>query len=296
MSSYKARIILKHVKDTLSTFKGKRPMIVGMQGPQGSGKTTVTERVKQDLLKEGRRIAVFSLDDLYKTHEDMLKLAHDNPSNALLQGRGQPGTHDMDLGRRLLSQLRNSADGTKVSLPVYDKSLFQGQGERSEETIEVEMPLEVVIFEGWCMGFYPLSEVELQRRIHDCNKVRGEEEVWQDEAVQPYFASHSVKSLFQINNSLRSYLDWYDYIDAFIQLKPDNLQNVFAWRLQAEHAMKDAGKDGMSDVQVHDFVARYMPGYELFGEGVTKNDTPWSGYGLQITLDAHRDVVNVARF
>jgi pantothenate kinase-related protein Tda10 len=37
-------------------------MIVGMQGPQGSGKTTTTDKVKEVLQANGTRIAVFSLD------------------------------------------------------------------------------------------------------------------------------------------------------------------------------------------------------------------------------------------
>jgi D-glycerate 3-kinase len=186
----------------------------------------------------------------------MLELAHDNPRNDLLQGRGQPGTHDMALGRRLLALLKTSPDGTTVDLPVYDKSRYQGQGDRSSNTVRIKMPLDVVIFEGWCMGFFPLTPVELQRRYHDCAKVRGEEEVWRDEGKGPFFASQPLESLLQINRLLGTYLEWYDYLDAFIQFKPDDLHNVFAWRLQAEHAMKQAGKQGMSDEQVHAFVAR----------------------------------------
>jgi hypothetical protein len=41
---------------------------------------------------------------------------------------------------------------------------------------------------------------------------------------------------------------------------------------------------------------RYMPGYELFGQAVTRKDAPWSGKGLQITLNAQREVLNVAKF
>jgi pantothenate kinase-related protein Tda10 len=62
MSTYKARIISKHIRECLTDFKGKRPMLVGMQGPQGSGKTTATESVKKRLQGSGCRVAVFSLD------------------------------------------------------------------------------------------------------------------------------------------------------------------------------------------------------------------------------------------
>ena len=39
---------------------------------------------------------------------------------------------------------------------------------------------------------------------------------------------------------------------------------VYAWRLQAETAMRAAGRPGLSDAQVADFVARFMPAYEAY--------------------------------
>jgi D-glycerate 3-kinase len=38
-----------------------------------------------------------SLDDLYLDHEGLVNIRTNNPSNQLLQARGQPGTHDIDL-------------------------------------------------------------------------------------------------------------------------------------------------------------------------------------------------------
>lgn len=62
MSAYKARLITTHISKCLSTQTGSLPMIVGMQGPQGSGKTTITIEVQKRLEKSGSRVAVFSLD------------------------------------------------------------------------------------------------------------------------------------------------------------------------------------------------------------------------------------------
>lgn len=41
---------------------------------------------------------------------------------------------------------------------------------------------------------------------------------------------------------------------------------------------------------------RYMPGYELFGDGVTRSDAPWSGHGLHLDLDRERNVVAQGTF
>lgn len=106
------------------------------------------------------------------------------------------------------------------------------------------------------MGFYPLSDMDLQRKWHHGPIGREEDAPWNFEAKAYVYRSHHLKSLLQINHYLESFLDWYDYIDAFVQLKPENLDDVYTWRLQAEHAMKATGKDGMTDEQVHQFVAR----------------------------------------
>lgn len=42
------------------------------------------------------------------------------------------------------------------------------------------------------------------------------------------------------------------------------LQWVFKWRLQAEEGMRASGKPGMSDAQIADFVARFMPAYKAY--------------------------------
>lgn len=180
----------------------------------------------------------------------MQKLGRDNADNALLQGRGQPGTHDMALGTSILEALKRSPSETRIALPVYDKSRHNGLGDRSSDTVGVTTPLDVVILEGWCMGFYPVSPHELQRQYEEATS-RGTMS-----ARPAFYAAHPLSSLAQINELLQAYLAWYAHVDAFVQLKPDDLHNVFAWRLQAEHAMKAAGKDGMSDEEVHEFVAR----------------------------------------
>ena len=62
MAGYLARVSTEHIKKCLASYKGKHPMIVGMQGPQGSGKTTACEKVRARLEGEGCKVAVFSLD------------------------------------------------------------------------------------------------------------------------------------------------------------------------------------------------------------------------------------------
>lgn len=75
MSAYKAEAISAHILKQLAGVAQRRagtgtgtgsgriaPLIVGLQGPQGSGKTTVTELVQDRLRQRGTTSAVFSLD------------------------------------------------------------------------------------------------------------------------------------------------------------------------------------------------------------------------------------------
>lgn len=45
-------------------------------------------------------------------------------------------------------------------------------------------------------------------------------------------------------------------------------QWVFKWRLQAEERMRASGKPGMTDAQIADFVARFMPAYKAYLPGL----------------------------
>jgi pantothenate kinase-related protein Tda10 len=57
--------------------------------------------------------------------------------------------------------------------------------------------------------------------------------------------------LAAINEKLRAYeAAWDAFVDAWLVVKVASPQWVYAWRLQAEHAMLASGKPGMSDAQV----------------------------------------------
>ncbi|CAE6452235.1 unnamed protein product [Rhizoctonia solani] len=214
---------------------------------------------------------------------------------ALMKGRGLPGSHDPVLGADILERLSriNTGDDTSISLPVFDKSAYQGFGDRSSETVQVRAPVDVVILEGWCFGFQPLSLAELEKRYSG-----PEAEGGADKSSHRYFKSHSLKSLETINGNLKNYADlWYRRFTHFIQIVPENLYDVFGWRLQQEHAMKlKNGGRGMTDEEVHDFVARYMPGYELFQDTIELQSNPWIGHGLKVVLDKQRAVMRTEQF
>lgn len=244
--------ILKHYEsfkqDRKSRELPQQPMIVGVSGCQGSGKTTLCDTLAH-LLKAAPynlRVVSFSLDDVYLTHQDQVKLSMKYRDNPLYQQRGQAGSHDLALASQTLQSLLNTKNqGDTVPIPVYDKSLHSGQGDRLDKSDwkYPVAPFDIILFEGWMLGFKTLPEKNVKQHVNlkfdDVNVMNTELQKYED--------------------------DLYPYFDIFIHLSPFKLDQVYQWRLQQEHHMKQTrGVDGLSDEAVRVFVDTYMPAYELY--------------------------------
>lgn len=272
-------VVATHVLSQLHNHK--RPLFVAVQGPQGSGKTYLSTRLRDYLISQPHnlRTALLSIDDLYLPHAKLVELAHSQPRNPLWQGRGQPGTHDVELGVRILAALRNGTQG--VELPRFDKSLYDGQGDRlpmdgSGVVIEQPPPIDVVILEGWCVGFHPITQEELDNRW---------EGVWKEERERLGLLGDTLcskRDVERANDALVKYGQLWDFFDTFIQvgatspqqhcltpalfwakIKPSSFdlesnslseskyRIVYQWRLQQERNMKaENGGRGMTDEAV----------------------------------------------
>ncbi|MGA8203957.1 MAG: hypothetical protein WB812_05520, partial [Woeseiaceae bacterium] len=126
-----------------------RPVIVGINGAQGSGKSTLALFLSHWLRREtGLATACLSIDDIYLTRAEREALSRD--SQPLFATRGVPGTHDIGLGERTLDVLTAGGPPRTVGLPAFDK----GCDDRLPEAQwpRVEAPVDVVLFEGWCVG------------------------------------------------------------------------------------------------------------------------------------------------
>lgn len=245
--------ISKHV----SQFKDSEdipPLVIGFSAPQGCGKTTLVFALDYLFKVTGRKSAMLSIDDFYLTAEGQAKLREANPGNALLEFRGNAGSHDLPLSIETMSGLSKlTKEGMKMRLPRYDKSAYSGRGDRADPSTwpEVEGPLTVVLFEGWMLGFKPLPVEVVQ-------------------AVDP--------QLEIINKNLEAYYDsWDKFIKAWVVIKIQDPSYVYQWRLQAEIAMREDGNPGMTNEEVKDFVSRYLPAYKaylptLYAEGPSGSD------------------------
>ena len=113
------------------------------------------------------------------------------------------------------------------------------------------------------------------------------------------FHSHPLEELQLMNRHLATWEQaWYPLIDAFVQLVPvvadpeaSPWSLVYPWRLEAEHAMKQRnGGRGMSDDELHAFVQRYMPTYELFSR--TADTSRWKEHCMMLRIGADRQCID----
>ncbi|KAH1066504.1 hypothetical protein J1N35_031491 [Gossypium stocksii] len=217
------------------------PLVMGFSAPQGCGKTTLVFALDYLFRITGRNSATLSIDDFYLTAEGQAALREQNPGNTLSELRGNAGSHDLPFSVETLTALSKlTKEGMKMKLPRYDKSAYGGRGDRADSSTwpEVEGPLTVVLYEGWMLGFKPLANEVVK-------------------AVDPQLAI--------VNKNLEAYYDaWDKFIKAWIVIKIQDPSCVYQWRLQAETAMRQAGKPGMSDEEVKDFVSRYLPAYKAY--------------------------------
>jgi D-glycerate 3-kinase len=278
--------ILSHLENHLnentaqnptSTAKQARPFIIGLNGIQGVGKTTLVKALAETLQDgEGLRTLVCSIDDLYLSHADQLRLAELHPDNKLVQHRGEPGTHDMRLASQLFDAL---CVGAPTRVPQYDKSAYAGHGDRVPESEwdEVnrpgELPTQIIIFEGWCVGFRAVDEDEVEQR-------------WK--APSRTLQAHKLEHLLFVNEKLRGYDVITDLFDAFIHIDAEDTEYVYEWRIQQEAALRLQKGAGMTDEQILTFVDGYYPAYELFSDGVRRGIFP-DQQGRQLRLIVGKD-------
>ncbi len=218
-----------------------RPVVIGIQAPQGAGKTTLARRLLSCLPRFGLRGAHVSVDDFYLTRAEQLALAAAHPGNRYLEHRGYPGTHDIALGERTIAALRSlgpASAGRSVRVPVYDKSAHEGRGDRLPESawIRVDGPLDLVFVEGWMLGFTPVDESRL---------------------ADP--------ALVEPNRLLAAYECWDRLLDAMVVFRAADPAFVLRWRVQAEEAMRHEGRPGLDPAAAEDYVRRFLPAYRIYG-------------------------------
>jgi D-glycerate 3-kinase len=211
----------------------KRPLLVGINGGQGSGKTTLCRFLEVLLAERGLTTVTLALDDFYLPRSERARMATDH--HPLFATRGVPGTHDTSLAMRVLDRL---LDGESAELPVFDKA----SDDRSERTRYVDGPVDVVLFEGWCVGAAPQSAAALREPINDLERMEDADGVWRRE----------------VNRRLATdYAELFARIDLLVMLEVPDFAAVRANRLLQERKL-GAGPAVMDKAALDRFVAHYQ--------------------------------------
>jgi D-glycerate 3-kinase len=145
------------------------PVVIGINGAQGSGKSTLCQFLEVLLVEHNQRSATLSIDDLYLTRAERERLARE--VHPLLATRGVPGTHDPALGLAVIEDFRAGRD---LELPRFDKSV----DDRCPEREHVDGPLQVLLFEGWCLGAQPQDNAALAEPVNALEAAEDPDLTW----------------------------------------------------------------------------------------------------------------------
>ena len=242
---------LERIGSRILSLKGvaERPILVGLCGAQGSGKTTFTKFLSEWIAREaGVAIAGISLDDYYLSRAERRELA--SSVHPLFITRGVPGTHDVKLANNTIDSLLFSEPGTQLVLPSFDKYLDDVAPSDTWETRTG--PLEIVLFEGWCVGARPQHPHELEEAVNSLEAEEDREGIWRK----------------YVNKQLETtYARFFSRLDALIMFRVPSFSQVLEWRgLQQDKLAAAKGgtkQQNKSDADVGGLnLSRFIAHYE----------------------------------
>ena len=219
------------------------PIIVGISGIQGSGKTTQS-RALQNYLKShfGMTTCVLSIDDFYRDQKERQLLSE--RIHPLLKTRGVPGTHHVEAISAVIDALKRVADESIISIPQFDKSTDNPKA--VSDWKDQKLPVDVILFEGWCVGAQPQSAHELAKPINQLEE---------QEDAEGTFRNYVNKQLQE------QYASLWKKIDALVWLQPSKFEMVYTWRKQQESRLgidpNNNTSTKMDDADLNRFIMHY---------------------------------------
>ena len=156
-----------------------------------------------------------------------------------------PGTHDIPLMQAVLRALLDEGerDNRTILVPRFDKAVDDRTN--VERWQSITGPVDVVIWEGWCLGVPPQAEEQL---IAPVNALEAEEDrqcLWRG----------------FVNRALMHYQPLFEQVDIWVMLQPPSFDCVYEWRLEQEQKLAARVIHGdalMSAEQMARFIAFYQ--------------------------------------
>ncbi|MEM0954701.1 MAG: hypothetical protein AAGI24_11230 [Pseudomonadota bacterium] len=215
---------------------GGGALLVGINGAQGTGKTTACRALELMIAHLGAHAVTLSIDDFYLDRSARRLLAR--VVHPLLETRGVPGTHEVELLEEVLDTLVVRAP---ARVPIFDKALDDRVPD--SEWLQVA-PGDIVMIEGWCVGARPEPEEALLTPVNALERSRDGEGEWRR----------------YVNEQLAGpYRELYDKLHCLVMLKAPSFDCVLGWRQLQESklAARRAGVGVMTAEQIEEFIAHY---------------------------------------
>ena len=224
--------------------RAAQPMFIGINGCQGSGKSTLSDFLYRYLSEQHQlQVAVLSLDDFYFSQATRQQLSQD--VHPLLRTRGVPGSHDVSLLKAVLEQLQQ---GKSCVLPRFDKATDNPK--QTQFWPNITQAVDLVIVEGWCWGVTGQSPDELIPAINELEFSEDPTGTWRN----------------YVNTALvEDYQPIYSMMDYWVMLKAPSFGCVSNWRKEQENKLRQSVEDNsaaadgvMTDEQVERFIQHYQ--------------------------------------
>ena len=240
------------------------PLIIGLAGGQGTGKTTITSIISL-ILKKYFKLKVFkiSIDDFYKSRNERKKLSKNK--HPLLMIRGVPGTHDYKIIYEFFKKVKNKKF-SKLRLPKFDKS----KDDRCNKKLwyKINSRPDVIILEGWCVGAKAQKNSQLSKPINNLEKIKDPYLVWRN----------------YVNIQLKMhYKNLFKHLNEIIYLKANNFRVLQKWRIKQEKTLwlKSKNKKNLKIMNMDDIIS-FMQTYQRITQNMFKDAPKYASIVMEL--------------
>ena len=272
---FDAAVVDATLDSLLSRWSARRrknaPLLVGISGLQGSGKSTFTRQLAVAAAARNVRAEALSLDDFYLGRRARQQLARS--IHPLLATRGMPGTHDVDLLTATITALASASARDPIALPRFDK----GRDTRLPPSrwSRVTVPPQMILLEGWCVGLPPQAPNALARAINVLEREDDPDGAWRR----------------WVNAQLEhTYAPLWQRLDRLILLQAPDFAVVARWRDEQEDALRQRQASRAMDAAV---LRRFLLHFERLSRHALR-DLPTHA-DLRLLLRRDRTVRGFAR-
>ena len=242
----------------------KKPLMIGLAGGQGSGKTTISS-ILTLILQKYFKLKVFkiSIDDFYKTRKERISLS--KRVHPMLLTRGVPGTHDINMMLSFFKQVK-SKKFKRLKLPTFNKAIDDRFSKKY--WYDLKNKPDVIIFEGWCVGAKSEKTNTLKKTINSMERAKDHKQIWRK----------------YVNQQLKSkYKNLYSQLNCLIYLKAKNFSLLQKWRLKQERKLwLKSKKNSKLKIMNKEDVISFMQTYQRITQNMFKKTHKYASIILNL--------------